>query len=98
LPRQPNVLFHLYYQIEIRHLQILSSKISNPVAAANPRDGVTDYRNYVTLRRNCRITDSARERDVAEITGERRLLSNGIILQQATIIIGLLQFVASDTR
>jgi hypothetical protein len=44
LPNRPRPQFHLFYQVEIRHHQIPSSKIPNPLTAADARDGTTRLR------------------------------------------------------
>jgi hypothetical protein len=41
LPKRPYPLFRLFYQVEIRHHQIPSSKISNRLTAADARDSTT---------------------------------------------------------
>ena len=41
LAESPGTLLRLFYQVEIRHHQIPSSKIPNPLTAADARDGTT---------------------------------------------------------
>jgi hypothetical protein len=41
LPNRPRPQFRLFYQVEIRHHQIPSSKFPNPLTAADARDSTT---------------------------------------------------------